>query len=592
MNAFEKRYDCDFSPDRGVDILVKDLRLSVAFLSFACALVLPTNLNAQQLVSGNIPDPLRVEDSLRSSPEPVAAPVEASIPVNEQVDDNARQVRFVFRDLRLEGVKALSEADLRNIWSFAPGAEISVADIFSYAARVSKAYAQKGYALSFAVVPQQEIKDGIVTIRVIEGFVADVSLSGAALPAGLLGDTKAAVDARLGHVTAQRPITAATLERSLLLVNDIPGLSARATFAPAAEVLGGSQLALDVDTDRFSGELGYNSYMPPALGRQVVGGSIAANNLVTGVDRLRINGWHSVKNNAYWNLSGDYLTLLGNEGLSISASASYAKMRPNSEILRAIDYAGTAITGNVSVRYPIIRSRRDNLAVEVGVSMLDTDADFVAGSLLRDRLRTSEVALTFETTDALRAASVVRVEFNQGLDLLGTGGDSRAFGAKDFAIANMSIQRLQPLVTVAAGRVDLLLAGFGQRALRGPLFSAVECSYGGRRFGRRFDAGELTGDHCALGSFELRWGRVGQNNGQQVFGQLYGFIDGGVVRQRGALVPGELREQRMASAGAGLRLDIDSRLLANVELSHAVHRAIDTPQDNTLRITGGMTVKF
>lgn len=549
-------------------------------------------LSAQALPLGNIPDPLRVEESLQSLSDPVATSPDAPISVAESLDADTQQLRFVFRGLQIEGAVAISDSDLRSLWEHQPGSEISVADVFSYAGRISKAYAKKGYALSFAVVPQQEIKDGIVTIRVIEGFVDNVNYTGASLPNGLLAGTQGTVAAHLAKVSAQRPVTAASLERNLLLINDIPGLAARATFAPAAQGIGGSQLALDVKSKRVSSEFGYNSYMPPALGRQVFGGSLAVNNLVTGVDRFRVSGWHSVNSSAYWSLSGDYLTLVGTDGLSFSASASYGRMIPASPLLRAIDYAGTAVSGNVSVRYPLIRSRKDNLAIEVGASMLDTDADYLAGSLLRDRLRTTDVALTFETTDALRAASVVRLELSQGLDLPGTGGDSRAFGTSNFTIATLSIQRLQPLISGSGGRVDLLLSGFGQRSLRGPLFSSVECSYGGRRFGRRFDAGELSGDHCALGSFELRWSKIAQDAGQTWFTQLYGFADAGVVYQQGALIPGERREQRMASAGAGIRLDINKKVLSNLELSVPMHRPNDLARVDTLRITGGVTVKF
>lgn len=573
---------------RDESLLAQLARLGLVFL---CSTA-PTILSAQALPLGNIPDPLRVEESLQSLPDPVAASPDAPISVAESLDANAQQLRFVFRGLQIEGAVAISDSDLRSLWEHQSGSEISVADVFSYAGRISKTYAKKGYALSFAVVPQQEIKNGIVTIRIIEGFVDNVTYSGAPLPNGLLAGNKSTVAAHLAKVSAQRPVTAAALERNLLLINDIPGLAARATFSPAAQGVGGSQLALDINSTRVSGEFGYNSYMPPALGRQVVGGSLSINNLVTGVDRFRVNGWHSVNSSAYWSLSGDYLTLVGSDGLSLSASASYGRMRPNSSLLRAIDYAGTAVSGNVALRYPLIRSRRDNLAVEVGASMLDTDADYLAGSLLRDRLRTTDVALIFETTDALRAASVVRVEFSQGLDLPGTGGDSRAFGTNDFAIANVSVQRLQPLISGSGGRVDLLMSVFGQHSLRGPLLSSVECSYGGRRFGRRFDAGELSGDHCAMGSFELRWGKLSQNSGQTWFTQFYGFADGGVVRQQGALIPGERREQRMTSAGAGIRLDINNRALGNLELSLPLHRPNGWGGSETLRITGGITVKF
>ena len=44
-------------------------------------------------------------------------------------------------------------------------------ELFDFANAITRAYAQAGYALSFAVVPEHTIEDGAVTVRVIEGFV-------------------------------------------------------------------------------------------------------------------------------------------------------------------------------------------------------------------------------------------------------------------------------------------------------------------------------------------------------------------------------------------------------------------------------------
>lgn len=516
----------------------------------------------------------------------------APVELGEKVSEEGQRIKFTWRELRLEGVQALEEDYLRALWPHAPGAEISVADVFAYADSVSRAYAKAGYALSFGVVPQQEIRDGVVTIRVIEGFVESARHSGEPYPQGVGASSQRAIDAHIARLLAERPLKAATLERGLLLINDIPGLSVRATIAPAPKVVGASTIDLDVKARRISGEFGLNSYMPSTLGRPVVGGSLSVNTLVTGVDRLRIGGWYSLSGKSYWSVSGEYSTLVGADGVSLALSGSYAKMRPVSPVLRAIDYIGTSLSANVALRYPLIRSRRQNLFLEGGVSLLDSDADYVAGSLLRDHLRTFEVALTYETTDATRAASVLRLELDQGLDVFNMRGDSRAFGRGDFSVATASLQRLQPIGGFIGGQVHVLFSGYAQRSLRGPLFSAIECSYGGRRFGRRFDAGALSGEHCALGSLELRWGKPGESGGVATLWQLYGFADGGVVRQQGDLVPGEQRERRMASAGGGLRLETAQGLVASFELSRALHKPTDWPTGETLRMTGAFTIKF
>lgn len=534
----------------------------------------------------------RAEENLRPVSEPVPAKVPAPMVAPQAAPADAAQIKFKLRGLQIDGATTLSDATLRGLWRHWPEEEISVADIFAYAEAITKAYADAGYALSFAIVPQQEIVDGVVTVRVIEGFVEQVGYTGDTLPKGLFGRRRTPVEAQVAPILSERPLTTETLERKLLLVNDTPGLAARATFSPSPTTLGGSVLNLDVNRRRISGEIGYNSYMPASLDRDVVGGSLAFNSLVTGADGLRIGGWHSLFSDAYWSLSGEYTTQLGADGMSLSTSAFYSRARPVSPVLTAIDYAGDAFNASVMLRYPLIRSRLENLSIEGGVSMLDTDATYVAGSLLHDRLRVAELALSYNATDAGQGATAVRIEFSQGLDLPGTGGNSRAFGTNDFTTLGLSFQRLQPLLARPEGSLSLLISGLTQTSLGGPLFSGVECSYGGRRFGRGFDSGEASGEHCALGSAELRWSTKTTALSQTVAFQVYGFADGGVIRQSGSLVPGEKRDQRLASAGTGLRVELGNGLSGTFELSRSLHRPANWPTDGATRATGSVSVRF
>jgi hemolysin activation/secretion protein len=69
----------------------------------------------------------------------------------------------------------------------------------------------------------------VFVVRATEGYISEVKLDGDIGPAGTL------VYEFLDHLTWIRPVNNADLERYLLLVQDIPGVSVRAVLRRATE---------------------------------------------------------------------------------------------------------------------------------------------------------------------------------------------------------------------------------------------------------------------------------------------------------------------------------------------------------------------
>jgi hemolysin activation/secretion protein len=90
----------------------------------------------------------------------------------------------------------------------------ALADI---AIRIGDLYRDAGYHLSRAIVPPQDIRNGLVHIRVIEGAISQVVLEGNDLE-------RFGIRAYLDDVLQERPSRLATLERKLMLVNNLPGV--------------------------------------------------------------------------------------------------------------------------------------------------------------------------------------------------------------------------------------------------------------------------------------------------------------------------------------------------------------------------------
>ncbi|RIV86278.1 ShlB/FhaC/HecB family hemolysin secretion/activation protein [Aurantiacibacter xanthus] len=536
-------------------------------------------------IDQNFEQPLEAQSEPRNRPEQATPPQQGTF---------APDMDFVLRDLRIVGATAIDTDRLLATWHHVPGDTITVAEVEALANTISRAYSDAGYALSFAFLPAQKIEDGAVTIRVVEGYIDEVVLAGPAVEQGRMGPSRGVVLRLTERIRNSRPLRAADLERYLLLMNDLPGLTVGATLSPSPSASGGSVITLEIRRDSVSAELGYNSFLPRELKRNAIGAALRLNGYITGSDQLRLSTMHSLVPGAYRSVSGDYSTWLGSDGFRLELAASYSRTEPTSKALREIAYIGKSVNARVGISYPVIRSRARNLNLSAGVSLSNSDVDVLSTPLQRDRLRTIDASATYDFAGPGRSVNLVRVGLSKGVKVLDARGDSRANGSAAYIVADVDLQTDVPVVTLGRGQVSIFASAFGQKAFNRPLLSATECGFGGRQFGRAFDAGIATGDHCLLGSAELRLtAPVYLRISPQPFAiQLYGLIDFGMIRQRGALQPEELRSETGASAGAGVRLSISDVASAGFEATHSLRTPAARANDKGLHLNGSVSLRF
>ena len=128
----------------------------------------------------------------------------------------------------------------RPLYAGLIGKDVSLANIYDVADAIENAYRADGYLLVRAYVPPQHVKDGIFTIKVVEGFVESTSAQG--------GDaaTQRQVKAYLEPLLHEHPLRLKTIERALLLSNDIPGVAATGVLRPSPGVAGASDLIVTI----------------------------------------------------------------------------------------------------------------------------------------------------------------------------------------------------------------------------------------------------------------------------------------------------------------------------------------------------------
>ena len=149
-------------------------------------------------------------------------------PQPSNVPPGAEKMLFVLHELRINGVSAYTMQDLWPIWQKDLGNTISILRLYQIATEITARYRQDGYVLSRAFIPAQEIGDGVAHIEVVEGYVADVRFEGKMPSSTLLREARYTL-------MSERPLNIKTLERQMLLLNDLPGTDFRSILRPLNE---------------------------------------------------------------------------------------------------------------------------------------------------------------------------------------------------------------------------------------------------------------------------------------------------------------------------------------------------------------------
>lgn len=511
----------------------------------------------------------------------VAAPGGSAV----QVPAGAEQLRFTLAEMAIEGVTAYPADSLRPLYADLIGKTISVADAFRVADAIERRYRGDGFITSRVIVPEQAIEGGRVRLVVVEGFIADVKFDGD------IGPARAAIEKLVAPLRGVKPINVAAVERQLLLANDLPGLSVRASLEPSPTQTGGSVIVVRSERKPMDLSVSFGNRGTAYLESREMSASVAYNAVGERADRISVATKAAVPADRSTFIAGTYDALLSAGGATLGLMSSYSTSHPGLE-LEAMDVRSRVTAQQATVTYPWIRSRTQNLRALGQLEVRDVDTDIGGAAFTRDRLRIARVGLSYDRTDqigALGGITAARVTMHQGLHALGASANgaallSRAEGRSDFTKVTTELTRLQQLTE----RTNLMATLSGQWSPNA-LLASEEMALGGASFGRAYDEGEISAANGVAGSVEWRWSPPME----QVLprgGQVYAFMDGGQLHaaQGAAALP----HRTVSSLGGGLRANLSPASFATLELALPTSHAVRTQGDKHARAFFSISAQF
>ena len=512
------------------------------------------------------PDPSQIDKGLRGLP---ALPKEDPLPQppSPHVDGKGQEYQFVFQGLTITGNQVLSTSALEEDWPYQVGDTVSVKDIYVLTRAMTQRYREAGYALSFALVPEQTIDEGQFTIHVVEGSISEVEIEGGEIPGQLLRGLSPLIESLI----SESPSTARTLERYPLLFNDIPGLSARAVLSPAGKEAS-SRMVLELNHDRHVFSAGYSNFLPESLNRHLLSLSMSHHSWITGVDTLKVDLNLSPNTNYYRNISLLYSTYVGVDGVNVGMSFNHTRVGIETATLGIQNISSNA---QLFASYPVIKTRQHTLQVGVTGDISSSLSRNFGVQQSHDNLH--EISTWFQNDwQSGTARGFVRGTAEYGKRLSGLQGSSRADASPSYITGDLIARYEHLLGTPWGGRLSIGFSGMGKGVLDSDsVLSSVECSYGGSSFGRAFDSGTLSGDECLMGRVELGWqgGITLKTLGfPSIMSNVYIYLDRGKVWRRGLVFIGERRTDRAASTGMGLRTVFPGGIYLETEVATQLSR--------------------
>ena len=232
--------------------------------------------------------PGQVQSTLPTQPtQPNLSPAQTiaqPAPTPSGVAPGGPQVTVVGFDI--SGNTAISTRELQAQIAGYVGKSMTLAQLYDVADVLTRYYRAKGYGLAYVSLPAQTLKGGQVRLAVLEGRVGKISIQGN-------DRTRTAVLAKRASALKSGDVyTTAAAERSVLLMNDLPGVEAHEVLSPGADY-GTSDVLFDVNETRTNGDASIDDYGRTVIGRWRVNADFYINSLTGSGDQLGAGITHS-----------------------------------------------------------------------------------------------------------------------------------------------------------------------------------------------------------------------------------------------------------------------------------------------------------
>ena len=471
------------------------------------------------------------------------------------------------RKFNFTGNTVFSNAELSHVVASFTGREINGEELQEARRAVTLYYANRGYINSGAVIPEQEVRDGIVTIRIVEGKLTEIEVTG----------NRWLCDHYLQQrlkVRAGPPLNANELRDGLQLLRQNPNVQqVNAELQPGA-VPGEARLSVRVlDQQPFRVGLQMDNARPPSVGAEEILLLAGDRNLTGHSDTLDLsygiahNGDDGFEFAKGHNFGGAYTLPITAREATLSIYGNKDDFAVIEEPFTTLNVTSESERYGVTLRQPLYRTASRELALgltferRLSQTFLLGQPFTLTPGAVNGETKVSVLRFMQEWIDRSQNRVVaIRSTFSFGVDVFGTTDDGTDRDAKFWVWLGQFqyVRRLFDTPTQLILRTDVQWTDE-------PLVSLEQFTLGGASNVRGYRENQLVRDRGVYSGVELRVPVLANKVGAPVV-QLAPFFDFGGAWNVEASTPDP---STISSAGVGVLFSPGKHLQAQLYWGHA-----------------------
>jgi len=234
---------------------------------------------------------------------------------------------------------------------------VTLGQIETVADRITRFYRERGFILAKAYIPEQQVRDGVVTLTLLLGTLGEVDV----VESGLY---RKSILVSVFDDWLTKPVTDAVIEENLYLINDFPGIVATGYFQPGAQV-GDTRLNLNlVDEQVYEASFRFDNHGSEETGQSRFYAELQYNNPLGNADQLSIAGLlgYDPNNTEYYQIRYSSMVIDPRFTLSGGVSTNDFVIGPgNSEAVDDLELFGVTDQRDLTATYRFKRSRTNSL---------------------------------------------------------------------------------------------------------------------------------------------------------------------------------------------------------------------------------------
>ena len=502
------------------------------------------------------------------------------VSVNAQQDTSPQLsglARVFVRTFHFEGNTVFSDEELARVVAPYVGREITREELQEARRAVTLRYVNRGYINSGAVIPEQEVRDHTITLRIIEGRLTEIEVTG---NRWLRDDY---LQQRL-KLWAGPPLNANQLREGLQLLRENPNVQqVNAELQPGALPGEARLLAHVVDQQPFRLGLQVDNARPPSVGAEEIVLLAGDRNLTGHSDALDLsygiahNGADGFVFSKLDNVGGSYALPVTVRDTTLRVYGSKDDFAIIEEPFNPADITSESDRYGASLRQPLYRTASRELALALTFERRESQT-FLLGKpftltpgAVNGKTRITAIRFAQEWTDRSQyQVLAMRSTVSVGVDLF----DATDAGVEPNARFWDWLGQFQYVRRLFNTSNQLILRTDVQWTDQ-PLFSLEQFTLGGANNVRGYRENQLVRDRGVYGGIEVRLPVLVNKAGAPLV-QLAPFFDFGAGWNVDADTP---EPTSISSAGIGVLFSPNEHLHAQLYWGYAF-RNIDTSGNN------------